>query len=157
MGTEIAGGGGGGTILHATLSPPQWFCVTVGSDESHVKFYSLWRGKVTKIVSTNHNFWRERTPEVELNWGPSAYQYQPTSLPLGQTDSLDIDFIRGCTVFTYQHRVQEVPAVCRGVRPLRLTVFHRPGFASNNFCRISTCPSLKQFELFSATVLVIRS
>ena len=37
-------------------------------------------------VSTNHNFWRERRAEAVLNQGPSAYQ--PTALPLGQTDSL---------------------------------------------------------------------
>ena len=36
-------------------------------------------------MSTDHNFWKERRAEVELNWGPSAYQ--PNALPLGQTSS----------------------------------------------------------------------
>jgi len=34
---------------------------------------------------TNHNFRRERRAEAVSNRGPSAYQ--PTALPLGQTDS----------------------------------------------------------------------
>ena len=38
-----------------------------------------------KTVSTDHNFWRERTAEAESNQGPSAYQ--PNALPLGQTGS----------------------------------------------------------------------
>ena len=36
-------------------------------------------------MSTDHNFWRERTAEAGSNRGPSAYQ--PIALPLGQTGS----------------------------------------------------------------------
>ena len=38
-----------------------------------------------KIVSTDHNFWRERRAEADSNRGPSAYQ--PNALPLDQTSS----------------------------------------------------------------------
>ena len=38
-----------------------------------------------KIVSTDHNFRRERRAEADSNRGPSAYQ--PNALPLGQTSS----------------------------------------------------------------------
>ena len=43
-------------------------------------------GQCHKTVSTDHNFWRERRAEADLNRGPSAYQ--PNALPLGQTGSL---------------------------------------------------------------------
>ena len=39
-----------------------------------------------ETVSTDHNFWRERTAKVDLNQGSSAYQ--PNALPLGKTGSL---------------------------------------------------------------------
>ena len=42
-------------------------------------------GQSHKTVSTDHNFWRERTAKADSNRGPSAYQ--PSTLPLGQTDS----------------------------------------------------------------------
>ena len=42
-------------------------------------------GQSHKTVSTDHNFWRERRTEADLNWCPSAYQ--PTALPLGQAGS----------------------------------------------------------------------
>ena len=42
------------------------------------------RDKVTR-VSTDHSLWSERRAEADSNWGPSAYQ--PTTLPLGQSDS----------------------------------------------------------------------
>ena len=42
-------------------------------------------GQSHKTVSTDHNFWRERTAEADSNRGPSAYQ--PNALPLGQTGS----------------------------------------------------------------------
>ena len=41
-------------------------------------------GQRHKTVSTNHNFWRERTAEAVSNRGPA---YQPNALPLGQTGS----------------------------------------------------------------------
>ena len=52
-------------------------------------------GQSQKIVSTNHNFWRERRAEADSNRSPSAYQ--PSALPLGQTGSRnqwpDVDLI----------------------------------------------------------------
>ena len=42
-------------------------------------------GQSHKTVSTDHNFWRERRAEADLNQDPSAYQ--PNPLPLGQTSS----------------------------------------------------------------------
>ena len=38
-----------------------------------------------KTVPTDHNFWRERRAEADLNRGPSAYR--PNALLLGQTGS----------------------------------------------------------------------
>ena len=43
-------------------------------------------GHSHKTVSTDPNFWRERTAEADSNRGPSAYR--PNALPLGQTGSL---------------------------------------------------------------------
>ena len=43
-------------------------------------------GQRHKTVSTDHNFWRERRAEADLNQGPSAYH--PNALPLGQIGSL---------------------------------------------------------------------
>ena len=37
------------------------------------------------MVSTDHNFWRERRAEMDSNQGLSAYQ--PNALLLGQTGS----------------------------------------------------------------------
>ena len=58
----------------------------MGSDESHfnISLFQLW-GTSHKSVSTDHNFWRERTAEADSNRSPSAYQ--PNALPLGQTGS----------------------------------------------------------------------
>ena len=39
------------------------------------------RGKVTKTVYINHNFWRERRAEAESDQGESAYQ--PNTISLG--------------------------------------------------------------------------
>ena len=39
-------------------------------------------GQRWKTMSTDHNFWRERTAEAESNRGTSAHQ--PNALPLGQ-------------------------------------------------------------------------
>ena len=52
----------------------------------------------TKTVSTYHNFWRERRAEADSNRGPSAYQ--SNALPLGQTGSLRIPFVRCCFTST---------------------------------------------------------
>ena len=57
-------------------------CVKMGSDESHFNVSLIVRDKVTKTVSTDHNFRRERRAEVDSN--------QPNALPLGQTGSLHL-------------------------------------------------------------------
>ena len=58
-----------------TLSPPEEHLhFKMGSNESHFKVSLIVRGKVTKTVSSDHNFWRERRAEADLNRGPSAYQ-----------------------------------------------------------------------------------
>ena len=63
-----------------------YFCIKVGSDESHFNVSVGSYGQSHKTVSTNHNlFSRKRRAEAVLNRGPSAYQ--PNALPLGQTGS----------------------------------------------------------------------
>ena len=49
-------------------------------------------------MSTEHNFWRERRAEADLNRGPSAYQ--PNASPLGQTGSQP----KECSVWPYLSR-----------------------------------------------------
>ena len=69
----------------------------MGSDKSHFNILLTVRGhhfnislivrvKVTKTVSVNGSFGRERRAKVELKQGPSAYQ--SNTLPLGETGSL---------------------------------------------------------------------
>ena len=56
----------GTEIPAATLSPPQWFCIKIGSDESRFNASFVVRGRITiKAVSVNHNFWRGRGAEAE--------------------------------------------------------------------------------------------
>ena len=50
-------------------------------------FFINCKGQSHKIVCTDHNFEREKRAEADLNRGPSAYQYQPNTLPLSQTGS----------------------------------------------------------------------
>ena len=45
-------------------------------------------GQSHKTVSMDHNFWRERRAEADLNWGPSTYQ--PNALPLGNPGSFGV-------------------------------------------------------------------
>ena len=40
--------GGGGSIPNSTLSLPEWFCVKMGSNESHFNVSLIMRGKVTE-------------------------------------------------------------------------------------------------------------
>ena len=61
------------------------FCIKVGSNENHFNVSVGSDGQSRKTVSTDHNFWRERSAKADLNRGPSAYQ--PNALPLGQTGS----------------------------------------------------------------------
>ena len=37
-----------GTISNATLSPPEWFCIKMGSDESHCNVWLIVRARVPK-------------------------------------------------------------------------------------------------------------
>jgi len=48
-------------------------------------------GQSHKTMCTDHNFWRERRAEADLNRGPSAYQHN--ALPLAQTSSLPLSFL----------------------------------------------------------------
>ena len=61
-------------------------CTKMGSDESWLNVSLIREGRSHKTVSTDHNFWRERSTEGDSNRGPSAVQ--PNTLPLGQTGSL---------------------------------------------------------------------
>ena len=57
MWTEIPGGGGRGRLyltLHCHHQNDS--CIKMGSDESHFNVLLAVRSKVTKTVSTNHNF-----------------------------------------------------------------------------------------------------
>ena len=47
-------------------------------------------GQSHTIVSTDHNFLREKRAEAVSNRGPSAYQ--PNALPLGQTGSHSVQY-----------------------------------------------------------------
>ena len=60
-------------------------CIKVGSDQSRFNVSLIVWVKVTRQVSTDHNFSRERRAEADSNHGPSPYQ--PNALPLGQTGS----------------------------------------------------------------------
>ena len=84
-------GGGGGEIIYLSLHCHHQhdLCIKVGTDESHFNVLIMVMGKVTRQVSTDHNFWRERRAEADSNRGPSAYQ--PNALPPGQTGSLHLD------------------------------------------------------------------
>ena len=64
-------------IPNTALSPPEWSCVKMGSDESRFNVLLIAKGKVTKRMSVNHNFLKEMTAEAESNRGPSAYQLTP--------------------------------------------------------------------------------
>lgn len=44
-------------------------------------------GQSHKMVSTNHNFWKERTVKAESDQSPSVYQ--PSTFPQGQTSWLN--------------------------------------------------------------------
>jgi len=56
-------------------------CIKTGSDESHFNVSFIVRGKVMRIVSTNHNSSTDRRDEAESNRGPSVYQ--PVTLTAG--------------------------------------------------------------------------
>ena len=75
------------TIPNTTLSPWEWFCIQTGSDDSHFNVFITVKGQVIR-VSTNHNIWRERTAQAELNLDPSAYSlWHLTAKPNWLSDS----------------------------------------------------------------------
>ena len=86
-GMEFGMGGGGGwlytyryTVTIGMTSALRWAAMRA------ILMFHNWEGPSHKTVSTDHNFWRERTAEADSNWGPSAYQPNNAS-PLGQTAS----------------------------------------------------------------------
>ena len=83
-GTELPGSGGR-MRLHPTLRCHHQndSCIKMGNDGSPFNVLLIVRGKVTKTVSTNHKFWRERRAAAQSNRGVSAYQ--PNAVALGQT------------------------------------------------------------------------
>ena len=88
MGGRGYGGGGRGRVYtyRYTVTTRNDSCIKMGNDESHFNVSVGSEGQSHKIVSTGHNFRRERRAEAVSNRGPSAYQ--PTALTLGQTGSL---------------------------------------------------------------------
>ena len=48
-------------------------CIKLGSDESHFNVSLIVRGKVTKTVSINHNFRRERSEESRSGIEPTSF------------------------------------------------------------------------------------
>ena len=63
-------------------------CIKMGSDESHFNVSLIVRDKVTRPCPQNTTFEEKGEPKQVWNRGPSAYQ--PNSLPLGQTGSLEL-------------------------------------------------------------------
>ena len=73
-GTENSGGGGKSRPYITLYCHHQNdSCIKMGSDESRSNVSLIVRGKVTKVVSTEHNFSKERRAEAVSNRGPSAY------------------------------------------------------------------------------------
>ena len=66
LGTEIPDGGGGG-IPNATLSPPNYFCINVGCDESHCDVLLIVSGKSQESV---HRPQPLESRRWESNWRP---------------------------------------------------------------------------------------
>ena len=61
-------------------------------------------GQSHKIVSRDHNFWRERRADADSNQGPSAYQ--PNTLLLGQTGS-HMYINMWVYIFWYTHKTRK--------------------------------------------------
>ena len=77
----------GTEIPAATLSPPQWFCIKIGSDESRFNASFIVRGRITiKAVSVNHNFWRGRGAEAGNR--TDIVRLPAYAWPLSQTGSV---------------------------------------------------------------------
>lgn len=53
-------------IPNATLSPPGWLCIQISSGMSHFNVSLIVGGRVTKMVSINHNFWTGRRARSRL-------------------------------------------------------------------------------------------
>ena len=52
-------------------------CTKMGSDESHFNVSFICEGQSHKIVSTDHNFRRERRAEADSNRGPLLTSLTP--------------------------------------------------------------------------------
>ena len=90
-GTGRRGGGGDRKRIFIHLSL-HWHhqndtCIKMGQRWQPFKCFINCEGQNHKTVSVDHNFWRERRAEADSNRGPSAYQPNVLSLPLGQTGS----------------------------------------------------------------------
>ena len=82
------GGGGRGRFYTYRDADTTKMTPALRSAARHFNVSLTARDKVTsKLVSTGHNFLRERRAKADSNRGSSAYQ--PNALPLGQTSSLD--------------------------------------------------------------------
>ena len=85
MGRGYGGGGRGRlytyryTVTTRMISALRWAAMRA------ILMFPNCEGQSHKTVSTDHNLWRKRRAEADLNRGPSPYQ--PNALPLGQTGS----------------------------------------------------------------------
>ena len=84
------------------------YCIKVGNDESHFNVSVGSEGQSHKIVSTGHNFRRERRAEAVSNRGPPAYQ--PTRLTARPNRLTFLQLLR--LVFLYCQSSQEVFLSC---------------------------------------------
>ena len=70
--------------LLATLSPPEWLCIKVGSCASHFNVsLTVWAKSQNNVHKPN--FLKRKESRSGSNRGPSAYP--PSALPLGHTGS----------------------------------------------------------------------
>ena len=86
-------------------------------------------GQSHEIVSTDHNFWRERRAEADSNRGPSAYQ--PNALQLDQTGSLSpTDQFR---MLSSLHKSRNCQVYVHNIRAWFLIPFKRSNLCSYHF------------------------
>ena len=98
-------------------------------------------------MSTDHNFWRERRANADLNWGPSAYQ--PNALPLGQT-GLQTDCIRwhvsNCLQWVYAGSRTDVTRIVQ----IMMELFHIQSGQMPLLCMLFIIRIFFFFFLYSA-------
>ena len=98
---------------HTNISKQQHWYTSTNVVESHYNVSFIVRGKVTKAVSANHNFWRERRADTEWNRGPSADV--PASLtPWGRYTYVTqhFDFQLSWGGFTFAAKIKLGPTQC---------------------------------------------